>query len=67
MKTYLILPTYCEGKVIKKVIKDIQKEGYKNIIVVDDGSIDNTCAWVKSESLLCAIPWNYGTNHIYLL
>lgn len=41
-KTYIVLPAYNEGKVIKKVIKDIQKEGYKNIIVIDDGSSDNT-------------------------
>lgn len=41
-KIYIVLPAYCEGTVIKSVIKSIQKEGYKNIIVVDDGSSDNT-------------------------
>ena len=39
---YIVLPAYCEGRVIKGVIKSIKKEGYNNIIVVDDGSTDNT-------------------------
>jgi glycosyltransferase involved in cell wall biosynthesis len=51
MRTYIILPAYCEGKVIKEVIKDIQKEGYKNIIVVDDGSLDNTYTQAKSTGV----------------
>lgn len=42
MKVYIILPAYCEEKVIKDVIKAIKREGYKDIIVVDDGSSDNT-------------------------
>jgi len=41
-KIYIVLPAYCEGTVIKSVIESIKKEGYKNIIVVDDGSSDNT-------------------------
>jgi glycosyltransferase involved in cell wall biosynthesis len=39
---YIIIPAYNEGKMIGKVVADIKKEGYKNIIVVDDGSSDNT-------------------------
>lgn len=42
MNTYIVLPAYNEGKVIKKTIEDIKKEGYNNIIVVDDGCTDNT-------------------------
>lgn len=41
-KIYIILPAYCEGTVIKSVIESIKKYGYENIIVVDDGSSDNT-------------------------
>ena len=41
-KVYIVLPAYNEGKVIKEVIKSIKAEGYNNIIVVDDGSTDNT-------------------------
>lgn len=42
MKIYIILPAYNEGKVISNVIKNIYRNGYNNIIVVDDGSKDNT-------------------------
>ncbi len=41
-KIYIVLPAYCEGKVIKKVIQSIKDKGFNNIIVVDDGSMDNT-------------------------
>lgn len=41
-KIYIVLPAYGEGKVIQKVIQSIKKEGYSNIIVVDDGSPDDT-------------------------
>jgi len=43
----IVIPGYNEGKVIFNVIKEIKKEGYDNILVVDDASIDNT----KQESL----------------
>ena len=38
----IILPAYNEAKVIGKVLMDIQKEGYLNICLIDDGSSDNT-------------------------
>lgn len=39
---YIIIPAYNEGKVIGQVLTDIKKQGFKNIIVVDDGSSDST-------------------------
>jgi len=39
---YIILPGYNEEKHIKKVIEQIEKEGFNNIIFVDDGSLDKT-------------------------
>lgn len=39
-KTFIPLPAYNEGKVIAKVVDEVKKEGWKNIIVVDDGSTD---------------------------
>jgi glycosyltransferase involved in cell wall biosynthesis len=42
MKTYIIIPGYNEGEVIKDVIKDLFSKGYNNIVVVDDGSKDKT-------------------------
>ena len=41
-KIFIVIPAYNEAKVIDKVISDIRKEGFKNIVVVDDGSTDNT-------------------------
>lgn len=38
----MLIPAYNEGKVIASVIRSVQKEGWENILVVDDGSTDNT-------------------------
>ena len=49
---YIILPAYNEGRIIGDVIKDIKKCGYKNIIVVDDGSTDNTYEIAESTGVI---------------
>lgn len=41
-KTFIVIPAYNEGTVISTVIRDVQKEGWKDIIVIDDGSTDST-------------------------
>ena len=41
-KVLIALPAYNEGKVIEKVILDIKKEGFSDILVIDDCSKDNT-------------------------
>ena len=41
-KTYIAIPAYNEGKKITEVIDSLKKENYNNIVIVDDGSIDNT-------------------------
>lgn len=38
----IILPAYNEASVIGNVLSDIQKEGYWNICLIDDGSEDDT-------------------------
>lgn len=61
MQTYVVLPAYNEGKVIKKVILDIRTEGFQNIIVVDDGSTDNTYSEAKSTGVITlSHPINRG-------
>lgn len=61
MQPYIVLPAYNEGKVIKKVIQDIQAEGFKKIIVVDDGSTDNTYSEAKSTGVITlSHPINRG-------
>ena len=42
MKVYIVIAAYNEGKSISKVIFGLKKAGYSNIVVVDDGSKDNT-------------------------
>jgi glycosyltransferase involved in cell wall biosynthesis len=39
---YIVIPVYNESRIIQEVIGEIQKAGYRNIIIVDDGSSDNT-------------------------
>jgi len=46
-KIFIVIPAYNEEKVIGRVVFDIKKEGFKNIIVVDDGSEDKTADVAK--------------------
>lgn len=39
---WIVIPAYNEEKVIQDVLREIQAAGYRNIIVVDDGSRDQT-------------------------
>lgn len=41
-KIHIIIPAFNEEKVIEDVISEVQKAGYADIIVVDDGSADDT-------------------------
>ncbi len=38
----IVIPSYNEAHRILKVVTDIQQKGYLNIVVVDDGSTDNS-------------------------
>jgi UDP-N-acetylglucosamine---dolichyl-phosphate N-acetylglucosaminyltransferase len=42
MKTVIIIPAYNEEKNIKTIVNSCQVLGYNDIMVVDDGSTDNT-------------------------
>lgn len=44
MKNWIVIAAYNEEKNISQVVKGLQKAGYSNIVVVDDGSKDNTFA-----------------------
>ncbi|MFZ2226236.1 MAG: glycosyltransferase family 2 protein [Candidatus Moraniibacteriota bacterium] len=50
MKTIIVIPAYNEAEVIQSVIREIKSAGYENIVVVDDGSADDTKA--KAEELI---------------
>ncbi|MEK6874600.1 MAG: glycosyltransferase family 2 protein [Nanoarchaeota archaeon] len=47
-KTFIIVPAYNEAKHIATVIHDLQNHGYNNIIVIDDGSKDDTATVAKT-------------------
>lgn len=47
---FVAIPAYNEEKVIQEVILEVKNAGYKNIVVVDDGSADATHE--KSKELL---------------
>lgn len=44
---YFVIPAYNEEQSIEKVINSLNKHGYKNLIIIDDGSKDNTSKIVK--------------------
>jgi dolichol-phosphate mannosyltransferase len=48
----ILLPVFNESKVISSVIKSIQKEGWKKIVAVDDGSTDNTYDEIKKTGVV---------------
>lgn len=54
-KIYIVIPAYNEEKVISNVIGEIQSAGYGNIIVVDDGSADNTQKEAKKGENVIAL------------
>ncbi|MDF1695714.1 MAG: glycosyltransferase family 2 protein [Saprospiraceae bacterium] len=59
----IILPAYNEAQVIEKVLLDIQREGYSNICVIDDGSSDNTSEIVQKFDInLLTHPINRGAG-----
>ncbi len=49
---FILIPAYNEGTVIASVIRDVQKEGWKDIIVVDDGSEDTTYQEAKKMGVI---------------
>lgn len=51
-EVFIVIPAYNEEKNIGKVIEDLHKHGYKNIIVVDDGSIDKTYEIAKRKGCM---------------
>ncbi|OGM13505.1 hypothetical protein A3A76_03740 [Candidatus Woesebacteria bacterium RIFCSPLOWO2_01_FULL_39_23] len=59
MKIFIVIPTYNESKHIKKVLEGVKKTGY-DIVVVDDGSTDNTNAIAKPYATVIKHKVNLG-------
>lgn len=49
---FIVIPAYNEGVVIKNVIREVKSQGYNHIIVVDDGSSDDTYLRAKKEGVV---------------
>jgi glycosyltransferase involved in cell wall biosynthesis len=43
-EVYIIIPAYNESKSIVLVVSDLHKAGYQHVIVIDDGSHDDTAS-----------------------
>ncbi len=50
-KIYIVIPAYNEEKIITSVIAEIKSAGYNNIILVDDGSNDQTFAIAQKTNI----------------
>ena len=56
MKIYIVIPAYNAEKTLKNVLQNLNRACYRNIVVVDDGSRDNTYNVAKK------IAKNLGKN-----
>lgn len=61
MKCWIVMPAYNEERTIGGVIDDLRKEGWRDIIVVDDGSRDMTAEIARRKGAEVLIhPRNMG-------
>lgn len=54
-KIYILIPAYNEETVIREVIREVRDAGYQNIIIIDDGSVDNTQLTAQKEPGVIAL------------
>lgn len=52
ISTLVVIPVFNEGSQIQQVISNIKKSGYRSILVVDDGSSDDTFQKIKQERVM---------------
>jgi UDP-N-acetylglucosamine---dolichyl-phosphate N-acetylglucosaminyltransferase len=51
-KIFIVIPAFNEELIIREVVNDIRKKGYSRIIIVDDGSQDNTFEEAQSAGVI---------------
>jgi len=51
-KTWIVVPAFNEEKTIGVVIKGLKKHGWRNIIVIDDGSTDKTGEIAREQGVI---------------
>ena len=49
MKVWIIIPAYNEDKNIGRVVRGLFQHGWRNVVVVDDGSQDETARMARKE------------------
>lgn len=62
-KSYMliVIPAFNEEDTIQSVISDLYRYGYRDILVVNDASIDNTALKVKEMGVkVMTLPYNQG-------
>jgi len=61
MNTVIVIPVYNEAKAVGQVIKDVRAHGFQHIIVVDDGSRDESwCVASAHDALVLRLKVNRG-------
>lgn len=58
MKILIIVPAFNESKTLPAVIADLKKYGFANVVVVNDGSVDNTEELARKEKVIVL-------NHVF--
>ncbi len=53
-ETIVVIPAFNEALVIGRVVRGVRGQGYRQIVVVDDGSTDRTAAAAKKSGALVA-------------
>lgn len=60
---YIVIPSYNEGDRVARVVKEVAAAGYTNIIIVDDGSDDESVsAEALSDVVILRHPINRGAG-----
>lgn len=59
-KTHIVVPVFNESTVIQDVVKEIKESGFEDIIVVDDGSSDDT--FLKAKEIESVIVLRHKIN-----
>ncbi len=52
MKVLVVIPAFNEAKSIANVLIDLSKHGYKNVVVIDDGSQDDTAKITRKSHVV---------------
>lgn len=52
MKTLIIVPAFNEGKSLAGVVTDLRSHGFKDIVVINDGSTDKTKEIAKKQHVI---------------